>query len=174
MKGSAVIRGIAVWLATVGVCLPQTALAATPSSSPTSTVNDVSLREGGKLLGQVVDPQGTPLADVLVSLSRNQQELATSRTDASGCFGFRGLSGGVYHLAAAKGHGVFRAWAPGTAPPAAQPGSLIVAGRETVRGQMGSLAFWLSNPWVLAAIVGASVAIPVAIHNSKTKKPSSP
>jgi len=56
---------------------------------------------------------------------------------------------------------------PGTAPPAAQPGALLVAGKGPVRGQTGPIGYWLGNPWVLAALVAVAVTVPVAIHNHR-------
>ena len=162
------------WVAVAGCCLPQTALAAQPADRPSSVVTDVALQNGGVLLGQVVDPQGSALSAVSVSLHSGDQQLGANQTDGSGYFVFRGLRGGTYQLVAAKGHGVFRAWAPGTAPPSAQQGALLVAGEETVRGQFGQLKFWLSNPWVIAGFVTAAVAIPVALYNTGEKKSASP
>jgi len=172
MKGTVIVQSIAVWLAMLGICVPQVAFAATP---PQPQAIDVSLHEGGSLLGQVVDAQGKPLADSQVVLQNTNRKLASAKTGGNGFFAFRGLRGGVYQVVAAKGHGTFRAWAPGTAPPAAQQGALIVAGQETVRGQCGPMGFWLCNPWVVAGIIAAAVAIPVAIHNADNDStPSSP
>jgi len=174
MKGVTIIRAVAVWLAVAGFCLPQVALATTPETTCPSTVVDVALHDGGVLLGQVVDPQGVSLASVPVLLKTEGQPLAEGKTDTNGGFAFRGLQGGVYQLVAAEGHAAYRLWAPGTAPPSARPGALVIVGRETVRGQCGALGFWLSNPWVIAGIVAAAVSIPVAIHNAKDGQPASP
>lgn len=167
------IRGMLVSLATAGLCLPYAALAAPlPAQRPVVAL-DVALRDGGILLGQVVDTQAAPLPGVAVSLRDRDRELARTETDRNGYFAVRGLRGGVYQIFAAKGHGAFRLWTPGTAPPAAQQGALLVAGCDTVRAQCGgALRFWLSNPCVLAAAVAAAVAVPVAVHNGR--RPSSP
>jgi hypothetical protein len=34
-----------------------------------------------------------------------------------------------------------------------------------VLAQQGPLGYWLTNPWIVAGLVAAAVAIPVAIHN---------
>ncbi len=167
MKCVGVLRGFLVSLAAAGCCLPQTALAAAAAPNRPQLVTDVELRQGGILLGQVVDPQGMPLAKVSVSLQDQAREIARAKTDANGYFAVRGLRGGVYQIVAAEGHGAFRLWTPGHAPPTSHKGALVVAGRQAVRGQCGVLNFWLSNPWVVAGIVATAVAVPVAVHNAK-------
>jgi hypothetical protein len=178
MKRLGIIKGSVVLLAVLGLCLPQPLLAAVPAVQMPVAI-DVALEDGGILIGQVVDPQGIAQIDVPVALSQGDQEIATAKTDAQGFFAFRGLRGGVYQLAAADGAGMYRLWAPRTAPPTAQRGALIVSGQDMARGQYnwynwgGRLKAWLSNPWVIAGIVATAVAVPVAIHNADTG-PSSP
>lgn len=174
MKGVGMVRGVLVSLAVVGFCFPQplSAAGAVPDQRP--VVIDVALMDGGVLLGQVVDPQGASLKGVPVSLRDRDREVAAAKTNDGGFFAVRGLRGGVYQIVAAEGHGAYRLWTPGTAPPSSQQGALVVAGRQTVRGQFGggALRFWLANPWVIAGIVATAVAVPVAIHNAQ--RPSSP
>lgn len=170
MKPTRLGKALLVVCATLGTCFPQALLAAQPL--PASNVTDVSLRDGGVLLGQVVDGTGKPQANAAVSLQSGQQKLGASKTDAGGYFAFSGLRGGVYQVAAANGQGSYRVWAAGSAPPTAQPGALVVAGQtpnplagqqpDVVRAQ-GRLGFWLSNPWVVAGLVATAVAVPVAI-----------
>ena len=157
--------------AMIGLVLPGPSWASQPAPAP--RVVDVALHSGGVLLGQVVDPQGVAMAGVVVSLRDEQQELAAAKTRPDGYFAFKGLRGGVYQLVAAEGHGVYRVWSPGTAPPAAQQGALLVSGDPVVRGQMGAFKTFLINPLVLAAVVATAVAVPVAIHNSQHRSPSS-
>lgn len=134
---------------------------------------DVQLRDSGVLLGQVVDQQGAPLADTSVTLLNGAQKLGETRTNGRGVFAFQGLRGGVYQLSAAQGVGAYRLWAPGTAPPSSQPGALLVAGTDLVRGQLGALCcagdfmrFNLSNPMTVALITATAVAVPVAVATS--------
>lgn len=180
MRMPRVLTGMLVSLATVGFCLPPSLLAA--DRLPASVVVDVALQEGGVLMGQVVDPQGVPLKNVPVLLRNQKQEITVIKTGPDGYFSMRGLRGGTYQLTAARGHGVYRLWVPGTAPPAARHGALIVAGNDLARGQVGKVArgqyggpkFWLANPWVIAGIVATAVAVPVAIHNAQDSTPASP
>ena len=173
MKTRRIVNGVMVTLATCGFLLPQPLVAGSPA--PASAVVDVALRDGGVLVGQVVDGQGAVMANLPVSLRAKDRELAVAKTSKDGYFAFKGLRGGVYQLAAAEGHGVYRLWTPGTAPPAAQEGALLVSSDAVVRGQEGGgFRSFITNPLVIAGIIAAAVAIPVAIHNSHHSSPSSP
>lgn len=174
MKSAGILKGLALGLAVLGMGLPCSVFAASPA--PTPLVHDVALRDGGVLVGQVVDAQGVGKRAERVSLLLDERQVAAAETDANGYFAFQGLRGGVYQLTAAEGAGAYRVWAPGTAPKAAEPGALLVAGKDLVRGQyyyydnctppLGRVKFWLSNPWVVAGIVATAVAVPVGIHNA--------
>jgi len=175
MKTRRIVNGVMVSLAAIGFLLPQPLFAAGPA--PASPVTDVALRDGGLLVGQVVDEQGAAMAGVPVSLRYKDRELTTGKTSKDGTFGFKGLRGGVYQIAAAKGQGVFRVWTVGTAPPAAQEGALVVGSDDVVRGQEcrgGGFRAFITNPLVIAGVVATAVAVPVAIHNSKHNEPTSP
>ncbi len=150
----------AIALATAGVCMPRYVFANEISQLP--LVADVRLAEGGVLLGQVVGTSGIPAIGTPVSLRAGQQEIGLATTDVNGYFAFSGVRGGVYQLVTNDGHGTLRAWAPGTAPPTAEHGALLVAGEDTIRSQWKCC---LVNPWFLAGVAAAAIAIPVAIHN---------
>ena len=175
MKGTTVVKGLMVSLAVAGFCLPQAAFAAGGSSAKVPHLIDVALSDGGLLVGQVVNAQGAAAKNAPVSVYRQGQEIAKARTDDRGYFAVRGLGGGIYQVKAAEGHGLYRLWAPGQAPPAAQKGVLVVAGRDMVRGQgelLGTLGMGLGSPLLIAGVVAASIAVPVAVHNSE--RPRSP
>lgn len=177
MKFAEKIKYWVVCLAVLGLCVPQPLWAAVQSEQA-PTVTDVALQKGGALLGQVQDPQGVGQANVSVTLLGRGIEPVKGRTDQNGHFTFTNLRGGVYQVTAAvegnsiAGIGAYRVWAPGTAPPAAQPGALVITGGELVRGQFhpfghtyGGLRFWLTHPCVIAGLVGAAVAVPIIILN---------
>jgi hypothetical protein len=136
-------------------------------------VPDVRLYEGGVLYGQVVNEENAPVSEADVVLRAAERQLATAKTDRSGRFAFRGLQSGVYRMSTTAGEGVYRVWNADVAPPAAGPQAILVS--YTVRGQCGMHTFrnLMANPLVIAGIVAAAVAIPVALHNSK-KSPASP
>ena len=143
--------------------LPSLAVAQaeqTDSGPKAPPVVDVRLHQDGTLLGQVVTAQSSPAS--------RGRELATATTDKNGYFAFAGLHDGVYQLVAAEGQGTFRVWSAQTAPPAAQPGALVVTGKETVRGQGGirRVRNALANPVVAGGLIAAGIAIPIAVDDA--------
>jgi len=171
MKPMGFIRGAFVGLSVVGLCLPQSLLAADTTAGRSSIVGDVALTADGVLYGLVIDTQGQPMEKTPVTLFDQNQRSWMDETDQQGRFAFSGLRGGVYQLVAAGGRASYRIWAPGTSPPTARQDALVVAGDEVVRGQLG-LAYLLCNPWFIVAAVGTAVTVPVAIHNAGS--PASP
>jgi hypothetical protein len=144
--------------------LPQSLFAAAPAPQP--EILDVSLMEGGVLVGQAIGGEGQELAGSEIVLMQNGATLATTKADASGRFAFSGLRGGVYELASDQRSSVDRVWTQGTAPPTAQPGAVLVVGVVVARGQYGHRPLgWLSNPWILAGVVATAIAVPLALSN---------
>jgi len=162
-------------LACLGMLIPAPVLhAATgdtpgqqPTSNPTVTV-DVALWADGSLRGQTVDAQGKPVPTARVSLRQDDREVATVLTDRNGQFLVPGLRAGTYRLVAGQASMMCRLWQPRMAPPSATPAALVVVDGRQVLAQHGPLGYWLTNPWVVAGLVAAAVAIPVAIHNHQT------
>lgn len=153
--------------------LPASAFAAAPAPAVT---NDVALRTGGLLLGQVVDQQGVAKAGIPVSIQFAGKEVVSTTTDSNGVFAAKGLRGGQYQLLTPQGGSVCRLWAADTAPPAARPAALVVFGDQVVRGQgevppcppsggpMNSWVGWMkAHPYLVAGTVAAAIAIPLAL-----------
>jgi hypothetical protein len=131
-------------------------------------VTDVALGQGGALTGKIVDRQGASQANAEVRVIQQGQVVATAQTDARGEFHVADLRGGVYQIETAQGSGVYRLWATQTAPPSANDGVLVVhddAVSRSQNGGPGGLLGVLANPWVLAAIVAAAIAIPLALDD---------
>jgi hypothetical protein len=165
-----------VGLASLGLLLPGHVLAAgsspaSPAAAKSQTpaspnVIDVALQSSGVLRGVVVDQQGALLSRTEVKVWQKDQQIAVTATDEQGRFAVSNLRGGVYQITAAGGQGIYRVWAVSTAPPVAQPGAMVVAGHDLVRGQASSPVLrFFTNPWVLAGLVGAAIAIPIALSN---------
>lgn len=172
-----VIRRLASVLACAGLIsaqLPQVAHAVQPplpTANAVTTVNqtapvqsqDVGLADGGTLRGVVVDNAGKIQPNTKVRIGNKDIQFAMVETDVNGEFTVQGLSGGVYQIETLQGGGVYRLWAPRTAPPAALKSVMIVQGDQVVRGANGQLLTWLGNPWVLGAVVATAIAVPLAL-----------
>jgi hypothetical protein len=129
-------------------------------------VGDVALRKGGVLVGRVTTSEGVPQAGAPVSLRHHGRELAKTVTDANGVFALAGLRGGTYEVIAADTAVSLRLWVPGTAPPVATQGALLTTGDPVVRGQGPFYGVnMLNNPWVLATLIAAAIAIPLATQD---------
>ena len=163
----------------MGFCLPSSALAAAPPLGPTPAVVDVALQDGGLLLGQVVDAQGTAIAATPVALWHENQEIGASRTDANGTFAFRDVRGGVHQVAAAEGLQTYRFWAPGTSPPTARPSVQVVAYDAPIPEPMPQTVLpFFRRPWVAGGIAGGlmatAISVPIALSNTNEHTPTSP
>jgi hypothetical protein len=147
----------------MGMTLPTTIFAA-----PTAGNCDVALREGGVLVGQVVNQQGVAQANTNVSVRYANHEVVRTTTDENGVFAAKGLRGGQYQLTTDNGVSTCRLWAADTAPPSAKPAALVVAGDNVVRGQ-GAARGWVNwmktHPYLTAGVVATAVAVPLAIAN---------
>lgn len=153
------IRRAAIVLSCLGMLVPQAALAANADGQ----MVDVALRDGGVLVGQLFNSEGAPQGGAKVTIAQRGQPIVNTITDENGLYAVQGLRGGVYQVVAGKTVGAYRVWTPGTAPPSASNGALLVAGQGTVRGQLGS---FLTQPWVLAGIIATAIAVPIAVSNN--------
>lgn len=178
-------------LAVVGCCTGSMRMDVASAAEPLIRSMDVALGRGGVLVGQVVNTEGQPLGGAEVVLKANGQEMARGLTDEGGHFQVAGLKGGPVEVSAVGVVGNCRIWAPGTAPPAAQQGLLVVSPDDVVRGQHmngrgrrvncgqgvqghggGLLGLMIDHPVVTAGAIGAAIAIPIAVANNGD--PSSP
>ena len=171
-------RFLTVTLATAGMVLPLHALqaaepggAARPAAARVAVL-DVALDADGVLSGVVQNAQGQPEPNTVVVIGHEQGKLAQTTTDAEGRFAFQGVRGGTYRLATGTGGIVCRVWTAEAAPPVANDGAMIVTNEALARGQYPISELFLSDPILIGLIIAAAIAIPVAIHNSKSDKPS--
>ncbi|QDS99817.1 carboxypeptidase-like regulatory domain-containing protein [Adhaeretor mobilis] len=145
------------------------------AKTPAAACSDVALDAQGALVGQVVDAQGRPTKGIAVVVSNARRTYKTV-TDERGDFRVDNVSGGTYQVQVGVQMKQCRVWKSLAAPPAATQGVLIVSGDDIVRGQTycGSpvscsptnVGDVLTHPLVIAGVVAAAIAIPVAIHNS--------
>lgn len=159
---------IGVGLATVAcamMALPQLSYASQPISSQQDViaVQDVSLVNGGILVGQIVNANGQTRANVPVILGQEGKAIATATTNDNGEFAFKGVASGTYHVSAGTKGGVYRVWSEQIAPPAAKSGVMIVNNDEVVRAQLGDWWSSLTPAQKIAILAGIGTAIVVPI-----------
>ena len=163
------------FVAAFGLVVPYQAFAASVASQKTVVnIDDVKLHKNGNLYGVVLTSALRPAPNSPVTIQQGKDVLAKTKTNKSGGFGFAGLKSGVYQLVSPEGHQTVRVWNGKVAPPSAAPQAVLV--NDTVRAQQGmnGLKVFLSNPFVIAAIIATAIAVPVAIHNSGSDEPASP
>ncbi len=147
--------------------------AAAMAAQPAALTSDISLQAGGLLVGHVVDAKGLAVARSTVTILQSGKEIARTETNQTGKFAVEGLKGGVYEVAANGQRGVYRFWAPRTAPPSAQPRLMLASTGDVIRGQgtSGRNPFQVVGEWVTkhpiatVGIVAAAIAIPIALDD---------
>ena len=131
-----------------------------PAASVSQAVQDVALSADRSLSGVVLDMQGQPRAGSLVLVDGNAAGPQRAVTDSQGRFTIANLRGGVYRITTPRGAVICRIWSPGTAPPTARSGALIIEMSDVVRGQFyGPAGQFIANPWVLAGVLTAAVTV---------------
>lgn len=103
-------------------------------------VQDVALLAGNTLEIQIVDEQGKPHAGTPLQIRRAGKVLQESVTGRDGRLVVAPLAPGVYQIASGPRSGIYRLWAPRTAPPRAARGVLLIDQDGIVRGVGGSLS----------------------------------
>lgn len=140
MKKNKYVAKSLVFVACIGLLMPQVVLGKQPITNPhVKRTLDITLHEHGLLIGQVVNPQGKSKQGVEVRLIQRDQELVRTQTDKKGRFAIKGLQSGNYKIATRRMSVPVRVWPKTTAPPAVAAGALLVEG-TVVRGQESILA----------------------------------
>ena len=135
-------------------------------SSMQPAVNDVELRPGGTLSGQVVNSAGQPLFRQAIRVQQANREPIEAASDHEGRFRLSGLNAGLCQIEFGDHAVVCRCWSANTAPPVAAKEILLTSGESVERGQR-AIADLLTGPILIGMIIGAAIAIPIAIHNSQ-------
>lgn len=182
-------RSVAITAAVVGLVIPVTGQAAARDRDPVpmemasrrARVADVRLSDRGTLTGDVIDARGRPNAGIPVVVFRGGQLAGSGTTGRGGTFAVTGLSGGVHQLVVGGQRYSARLWTAAAAPPAAISRLALVRVDDTVRGQLEpgpigrgyeKVKYWLADPLIVAGIVTAAVAIPIAVHNANIDRDS--
>ena len=183
-------------LSPMATAAPLPVVAQTVAQAP----RDVTLHQGGVLIGQMLDAQGAAISGATVTVKTSGKEVARVVTNQTGKFQVAGLKGGVHQVATAGQQDVYRLWAPQTAPPAAQHGLMLVSGTDIVRGQScgtavgcgtgcstggggrvlgggggGGIGNWIANhPIITAGAIAGAIAIPLALDDDDDDAPATP
>ena len=155
MKRGTKIHWIMVLLASWATALPQVGYSVEssldrPSTLPDVKVRDIVLDDEGVLHGTLTNGQGQPQQTTEVAVRHGGKTLVTAKCDADGRFAVRDLRPGLYEINTARSYGVFRVWAPRSAPPAATSAALIVERNTVIRAQE-----W--NAWRRALILAGVI-----------------
>lgn len=188
---------LAAWVAVVNVVAapqlsatePAAASARAQALSQAFRVVDVEMDREGAVVGQVVSAQGRPVAGKLITLDNGSEQIQLA-SDAQGAFRATGIRSGVYRVQTARQSQLCRLWQPGTAPPRANRGLMLVQNDRIALGQncgspvcdvpncgspvacsLAGCKQALAHPLIFGGIVAAAIAIPVAIHNSNDDDP---
>jgi hypothetical protein len=179
MKGLQVVKVPVVTAICLGLAMPVSAGQAGEErkapTRPAVELADVVLDAQGGLQGLVVDMHGVPQSGAKVLVVHKKREVGRVWTDRLGRFRLAGLRGGVYMLQSG-GQGRFvRVWTTEAAPPTAKQIVSMVTGDGVVRGQMPLENFFASDAVVIAGLVAAMIAIPIAVSNQGgDSSPASP
>ncbi len=154
-------RGL-VYLAAFGLLMPQVSFGGDLGRH--SIVRDVTLQQGGTLVGAVMSSEGRHLPGATVTISTDGEVVGTTVVEADGRFAIGGLRPGVYAVTAGEAKSIVRLWSEMAAPPAATSDLLLVDQHaQVVRGlHHGHLPQWdhpiLVGGMLLAAgVVGAVI-----------------
>ena len=154
--------------------LPRTAAPQRlPAPTQVRALRDVVLGAEQSLHGTVINSEAHRVARQVVVLSDKNGELASTVTNEEGRFVFVRLRGGVYSLSVDGVSHVFRVWTAAAAPPRSLTEVALTTGEAVQRGQRPFFELFVSDPIVLGVVLAAAIAIPVAINNSRSKKPAS-
>jgi hypothetical protein len=136
MKLLKAVRTLVITLGTFGTMMPPAiARADDQAGIQPQPIQDLALDHGGVLRGQIINNDGLPKNGMLVTLSRDGEQVARTKTSSDGLFTVGGLRGGIYVVVTENSSAVVRAWSPRTAPPAAANGILLVSSDLTVRAK---------------------------------------
>lgn len=169
MKLSKIFHFVLVATTCVSVSMPQLAAAGKPVTQldvPIKrSVEDVVLQDGA-LRGALVDKAGRGVADAPVLIGQNGKKVAEVRTDAEGRFKFAGAKVGTYQVVSHGAAGSYRVWDAASAPQTVKQGVIHTVDPQVARGaSSGGLFGLLSNPLVLAGVIAAAIAIPLAVDD---------
>lgn len=130
---------------------------------------DLELTVANEISGTIWDANGAPRVGIPVAIRDANASIGQAETNAQGEFRIVVPRGGTYQVVAGDEMAHVRGWAQGMAPPSAVQ-QIFFQGDGVIRGQVGPTCWGLNNPWVLAGITIAAIAIPIAIYNHRNDR----
>jgi hypothetical protein len=155
------------WLVPIQVVAAETQSRSVAVAPVQPIIRDIALGKNGSLTGQLVDAQGHGRPNQPVVIQRQGAEPRKIQTDQEGRFSVSGLTGGTYQVATVDSAALCRCWTEKVAPPAARKDVLLVSGEGIQRGQYPFGEMLFSAPVLIALVIAAAIAIPIAVHNSQ-------
>lgn len=141
MKLHQLFKSTVAALACAGMLVPSGVVEAAEASAkrakainPATVIRDVELTKEGSFHGQVLNAKKEGSNGVVISIRHDRKEVKRAKSDAQGRFAVTGLKPGIYYVVAGTGHGLYRVWKEGTAPPKALKTARIISDKTLVRG----------------------------------------
>ncbi|MCA9111310.1 MAG: carboxypeptidase regulatory-like domain-containing protein [Planctomycetaceae bacterium] len=113
------------------VCLTVLSLSADANAG-----RDITLGPRGQFSGRLLNAAGQPLANTQV-IVRSHRGVASTIADAHGAFTVNNVGAGTVEVTTPNGTQHYRAWTPGTAPPASEHAAFLRDPRPGNRGGEG-------------------------------------
>lgn len=129
------------------------------------TVQDVQLKEEA-LRGALVDKAGNGVEDAPVVIGQKGKLIKELRTDSEGRWQLANVEPGVYQVISHGSAAVYRVWSAENAPKNAKAGIIHQVDPEVARGGgPNPLLNALTNPILIALLIAAAIAIPLALDD---------
>ncbi len=158
--------GLVLWM-TVYLATPRL-LAADNLDSPVPikrTIDSVVLHDG-QLRGALVDEAGQGVPDAPVLIGQDGKLLKELRTDQDGRFHFDVPQPGLFQVVSHGSAAAYRTFPAEQAPAGAKQGVIHQVDPQVARGGSPTGLFsCLANPIFLALLIGAAIAIPLALDD---------
>jgi hypothetical protein len=130
---------------------------------------DVALDQQQLLRGHVTTSNGAAAGGTSLSLWQAGKLQQQTQADEQGRFQFTLRRGGNYQLVVGNQLTAIRVWTAEAAPPGCVR-QLVVVNGDVLRAQSGKVPYMRVNPWLVAGVVAAAVAIPVVLSNNRSDR----
>jgi hypothetical protein len=159
--------GLVLWM-TVYLATPRLLAADDTLDSPVPikrTIDNIVLHEG-QLRGALVDDAGKGVPDAPVLIGQDGKLLKELRTDQDGRFRFDVAKPGLFQVVSHGSAAAYRTFPAEQAPAGAKQGVIHQVDPQVARGgSPAGLFSCLANPIFLALLIGAAIAIPLALDD---------